>query len=260
MTSRSNPASIARCFVGFNRAGVLSTLSKAMEGMPFGSIAPYDVDRSGSIVIFISRLSEHYKNLVVDPRASLCIPDCFGFDNPQAHTRATLVGRFTEVSEAELDVVNESYSRRFPDALPKEIAGDFKYFRMIPERVRWIAGFGEIRWISASDYLGAAYDAVSYVGYGIVAHMNADHRDALVAYLGHYTNETESGTTAAGEPRVRMVFISGESFVLEETGQDRHERHSIAFPGAVTSADNVRRSLISMLAECRREPGADHVE
>ncbi|MGC8509101.1 MAG: hypothetical protein ACP5NM_12680 [Thiomonas sp.] len=43
----------ARQFVRAHRNGVLSTLSKRLEGYPFGSVSPYVLDHDGNPVILI---------------------------------------------------------------------------------------------------------------------------------------------------------------------------------------------------------------
>ena len=73
-------AKIVKDFVAYNNVGVLSTHSRSLPGYPFGSVVPYDVTASGDIVIFISRISEHYRNLVTDEKASLLIADSQGTD------------------------------------------------------------------------------------------------------------------------------------------------------------------------------------
>ncbi|MGH9816446.1 MAG: heme iron utilization protein, partial [Candidatus Acidiferrales bacterium] len=43
--------------------GVLSTLSVAVSGYPFGSLVPYCLDRQGRPIILISRIAQHSKNI-----------------------------------------------------------------------------------------------------------------------------------------------------------------------------------------------------
>jgi len=53
-----NNAVEARRLLRAHRYGALSTLSRKLDGYPFGSITPYAVDHDGSLVILISdRLS-----------------------------------------------------------------------------------------------------------------------------------------------------------------------------------------------------------
>ena len=70
-----NNAHEARRMLRAHRYGVLSTLSKRFDGYPFGSITPYLADHDGSLLILISTLAEHTKNILHDPRVSLITHD-----------------------------------------------------------------------------------------------------------------------------------------------------------------------------------------
>jgi putative heme iron utilization protein len=137
-------------FAASQQAATLSTISHTIKGYPFGSLVPYDlIPDSGEPIIFISRISEHYKNLKDDPRASLMISDAFSKSVPQAHSRTTLVGEFLEVDARK---VEQKYWQKYPNAPEFKISANFQFFQMKLLRVRWIAGFGAIRWISPEDY------------------------------------------------------------------------------------------------------------
>ena len=70
-----NNAAEARQMLRAHRYGALCTLSKKFDGFPFGSITPYLVDHDGSLIILISGLAEHTKNILHDPRISLITHD-----------------------------------------------------------------------------------------------------------------------------------------------------------------------------------------
>ena len=120
-------------FLSLQRMGVLSTLSKKHDNYPFGSVVPYDIDEQGRPIIFISKIAEHYRNLLADPRASLIVIDRFGVHDPQAHGRVTLIGKYERVSEQARGPIEESFWKRFPDAPERTIAHDFVFFRLTPE-------------------------------------------------------------------------------------------------------------------------------
>jgi putative heme iron utilization protein len=63
----------ARRYLRRQRYGVLSTLSKKLDGYPFGSMVPFMLDHAARPVIYISRLAEHTKNIDADSRASLLV-------------------------------------------------------------------------------------------------------------------------------------------------------------------------------------------
>jgi hypothetical protein len=136
----------ARCLLRAHRYGVLSTLSKRFDGHPFGSIAPYLTDHDGSVLLFISGLAEHTKNLLQDPRVSLLTHDQ---DDPRIQTQ----GRVTVVGEAHpldgREPFEKRWLRHFPENAQLFELGDFSFFRIVPQAVRHVAGFGQARWINS---------------------------------------------------------------------------------------------------------------
>lgn len=134
----------ARCLLRAHRYGVLSTLSKKFDGHPFGSIAPYLTDHDGSVLLFISGLAEHTKNILNDPRVSLVTHD-------QYDARIQTQGRVTVVGQAHRLEDRAHYAarwlRHFPENAQLFELGDFSFFRIVPQSVRHVAGFGQARWI-----------------------------------------------------------------------------------------------------------------
>ncbi len=159
---------------------VLSTLSVEMAGWPFGSVAPYVLDQVGRPILLLSDLAQHTHNLRKDDRASLIV-----FEPEQAHieegARATLMGRVAVIEGDES--LRDRYLRYLPQAAQYLAIHDFRFYRLAVERVRFIGGFGSIHWLRGGDYLLPLSEAdFSAAEKGAVAHMNADHRDALVHY------------------------------------------------------------------------------
>ncbi len=139
----------ARQLLRAHRYGALSTLSKKFEGHPFGSITPYLVDHDGSLLILISALAEHSKNILHDPRVSLIT-----HNQEDAHIQTQ--GRLTVVGTAALDtrreLVGKRYLRYFPEAQTYYDMPDFQFYRIVPQALRYIGGFGDIHWVKADRY------------------------------------------------------------------------------------------------------------
>ena len=150
-------ASEARRLLRAHRYGALSTLSKKLEGFPFGSITPYVVDHDGSLLILISALAEHSKNIRHDPRVSL-ITHNQSDANIQMQGRVTLVGHAHPVIDSEQCGVR--YLRHFPEAAAYLSMADFSFYRIQPLAIRYIAGVGRIHWVRMEDY--AALQAASF--------------------------------------------------------------------------------------------------
>lgn len=232
---------IIKDFVLFNHTAVLSTISQSYQNFPFGSIVPYDVDQDGNLIILIAQISEHYKNLSADSRASLFIFDHFGIDDPQANSRATVLGKFSKASNEQRNKLESSYLVRFPKAVDQSIIHSFDFFMMKIEKIRWIGGFGSMNWTSAKDFTSCQNDPIAYIGMSAVKHMNQDHKDALPKYLKNFHNlEIEPS-------KLEMVFVCSAYFTIQIKEQNKIKRLNINFPEEIKTAERLREVMISML-------------
>lgn len=229
-----------KSFVTAQRWGTLSTLSAGMDGFPFGSVVPYDIDSQGTIYIYISLIAEHFKNLQKDTRASLTIIDPFGTEDPQAHARATLLLRFEEVPADRHAVVQAGYEKRFPNSINYEIAHNFRFFAGTLERLRWIGGFGDIQWVSAEAYRSASPDPIAYESWSAIEHMNHDHRDALVRLVADNLKSTPNAAD------VHLVSIFEDRLVIRVSGSEQGDC-SIPFPRKAVDVSELREIIVKML-------------
>jgi putative heme iron utilization protein len=232
--SRENSsAREARQLLRAHRYGALCTLSKKFGGHPFGSITPYLVDHDGSLLILISTLAEHTKNILADPRVSLIT---HSQDNPhiQAQGRVTLMGVARLVAEREQ--VGQRYLRYFPEAQTYFAMHDFSFYRIIPEAIRYIGGFGNIHWVKAEEYSVPPYPLIEQEE-GVIAHMNADHQDALHNYCRHY-HQCEAKS-------VELPGIDCDGFDVR--ADDKVLRFDFKEP--VLDAQQARKMLVEMAKE-----------
>lgn len=173
----SGPA--ARRYLRRHRYGILSTLSKACAGYPFGSVTPFVLDHQAQPVILVSRLAEHTKNMAADPRVSLLVhepaPDI------QSGSRLTLVGDAAVV--ADCAGIKRRYLQFIPDAERLLALGDFSFYVITPRRLRFIGGFGDILWLSSEDYAPPAHWMADEEETA-VAHLNQHHAHDLRACIG----------------------------------------------------------------------------
>ncbi len=177
--SQSN-ARTARQMLRAHRYGALSTLSKKFDGHPFGSITPYMVDHDGSLLILISGLAEHTKNILSDSRVSLITHDQ---NDPHIQTqgRVTLVGNAT--FDPERERCGKRYLRYFPEAQTYFEMADFNFFRIIPFAIRYIGGFGDIHWVKADNYRLPSYPLMSEEN-ELIGEFDTEQRKALARSLG----------------------------------------------------------------------------
>jgi heme iron utilization protein len=220
----------ARLMLRAHRYGVLSTLSKKFDGYPFGSITPYLVDHDGSLLILISTLAEHTKNILHDPRVSLIAHDQH---NPhiQSQGRVTVVGN--AAPEIEREQAGLRYVRYFPEAQAYFEMHDFSFYRIRPVAIRYIGGFGRINWVGMENYAVQPYPLIEQES-DVIAHMNSDHQDTMRNYCQHFHQ------CAALD--VAMLGIDLDGFDVRADGKVL--RFDFAQP--VIDAQQARTALVEM--------------
>jgi len=174
----------SRTLVAANDTATLATISTEAPGFPFASLAPFAADEEGRPILLLSRLAQHTRNLGAEPRASLlvCEPDSGGLAGP----RVTLLGWVARLPDEAAAAARTVYLDRHPDASRWVEFEDFAFHRMAVERTYYVAGFGSMGWVTGEDYGAAEPDPLLASAPGILAHMNADHADALVLYCKAY--------------------------------------------------------------------------
>lgn len=177
-----NTAREARQLLRAHRYGALSTLSVKFDGHPFGSITPYLADHDGSLLILISTLAEHTKNIRNDPRVSLITHNQ---DDPHIQTqgRVTVVGTAQIIADKE--TTGERYLRYFPEAQTYFDMHDFSFYRIAPIAIRYIGGFGNIHWVKPEDYSVPPYPLIEQER-EVIARINTDHKDTLLRCCKHF--------------------------------------------------------------------------
>ena len=130
-------------------AGTLATIldDARAPGAPFGSAVPFALDAQGRVIVLLSELAVHTKNLRKDPRASFLAQEP-GTDalsgGPQAGWRVTLVGKMRIVDGSEAWGALERYRARHPSQ--SELPGFFTWVLDV-DAVRFIEGFGRMGWL-----------------------------------------------------------------------------------------------------------------
>ncbi|MFC5429376.1 HugZ family protein [Paraburkholderia denitrificans] len=130
--------------------GTLATHAREPHGFPYPSVLPFAPDALHRPVILVSRLAEHTRNLQGDPRAGFLVahvPDGDVLNAP----RETLLGVFAPVDADDEADVARRYLRYHPDAQRYLDLGDFAFWVLHVERLRYIAGFGAMGWLDGAD-------------------------------------------------------------------------------------------------------------
>jgi heme oxygenase (biliverdin-IX-beta and delta-forming) len=227
-----NLARQARCLLRARRHAVLSTISQAVAGYPFGSVVPYVLDAEACPIVLVSRLAEHARNIGVDPRVSLTII-ADGADVQQSG-RVTYVGRALRLDPP--GSAGERYLRFFPAA--REYRNlDFDFFRIEPVTLRVIAGFAQAHWLSREAYTPAASDLAGREE-TIAAELNTEHAATLCAL---------AVSRNSSAPESAIVGIDCDGFDVRAGGDTLR----FDFDDCVADADAARARIAALLQQAR---------
>ena len=225
------------------RVGSLSTLSRKQPGFPFGSVMPYALDESGRPIFLISTMAMHTQNLKAEPRASLLVTQDNGDGDPLGASRVTLVGNVLPVAEAEILDARNLYLARHANSRYWVDFEDFSFYRMDVVDIYYVGGFGVMGWVAASEYASGQPDPLADAMAGIIQHMNADHKDALVLIAREFAHiESQEAT---------MTAVDRLGFHVRLKTADGMRGARIAFPHAVTSSAETRKAFVEMVAQAR---------
>src|SRR6201993_5073744 len=235
----------ARTLMYLGRLGSLSTLSQKQPGFPFGSVMPYGLDANGRPIFLISTMAMHTQNLQADPRASLLVmqPDTEG--EPLGASRVTLLGNVLPVPRPELAEARKLYLERHANSKYWVDFEDFSFYRMDVVDVYYVGGFGVMGWVSASDYAGSQPDPLADSMAGIIQHMNADHKDALVLLAREFARVESQEAT--------MTAVDRLGFHVRVKTPDGLRGARIAFLREASNPAETRKVLVEMVQQARSQ-------
>jgi heme iron utilization protein len=234
----------ARTLIHVNRIGSLSTVSRKQPGFPFGSVMPYGLDERGRPIFLISTMAMHTQNLRADPRASLLVTQADGDGDPLGASRVTLIGNVQTIPDDEVAAARELYLQRYANSKYWVDFDDFSFYRMHVIDVYYVGGFGVMGWVQASDYDNAQPDPLADVAAGIIEHMNADHKDALVLLA-----KTCAGVESEG---AAMTSVDRLGFQVRLKTAEGLRGIRIGFLREVANANEARKVLVEMVQKARQ--------
>jgi len=235
------PGELGKNLLRTVRTATLATLDRN-GGYPFASLTNVATDVDGAPLILVSRLATHTANLEHDGRASLLLAET-GKGDALAHARLTVLGTFVPAPRDHADEprLRRRFLARHPKAELYAGFGDFSFWRMQAVSAHLNGGFARAADLTAADVLTDVGDAQALIEAeaDAVAHMNADHAEALRLYA----------TRLLGAPdgEWRCVGIDPEGIDLQ-FGQTTLR---LAFPQRVT-APGALRGVLRQLAEAAR--------
>jgi putative heme iron utilization protein len=150
----------ARATLAAAGTGTLATLMP--DGAPFASFVLIATNEEGDIVLLMSKLARHTKNLAGDPRASLLVVAEGGESgDPLAGARVTFNGCVDEDVQA---AGPARFLARHPEAERYAEFGDFQFYRLRISSAHLVAGFGRIADVSRGELFEAREDGQPRAG------------------------------------------------------------------------------------------------
>lgn len=238
-TDEFNPVLAVKRLLRESQTGALATLDA--DGGPYASLVQLATLPDGAPLLLLSQLARHTGNLGRDPRVSLLVDEHRDGDELQG-ARAGLKGRIAPLADTDASAAaRHRFLARHPDAAGFAGFSDFAFYRMEVDSAHLVAGFGRIVDVAGAELATRIDDAGAVLAAeeGAVAHMNADHADAVQLYALHLL-----GT---GPGHWRLVGLDPEGCDLMDGTRVRR----LDFGRRVTSAQEMRAVLVELANKAR---------
>lgn len=208
------------------------------EGWPSPSLVLTAFAPDGSPLLLISRLAEHTRNLLADPRCGMLFDGTAGHIDRLTGPRLSVQGHAAQDNDPAL---LHRFLARHPSAETYAGFGDFTLWRITASRGHMVAGFGRIHILSADDLRLPAEECATLAGAeaDIIAHMNHDHGDAIALYATNLLKRAASDWRLTG---------------LDPDGTDLRAGDDTArlpFATRVTNGDAARKELVRLVTLAR---------
>ena len=132
----------ARSLLALSRGSLGSLAERDGRLYPFVSLVLPAQSPDGELILLLSDLSDHAKNLQRDARASLLLDGTLELKEPLTGPRLTLIGEVEVSSDQQADKAR--YLAVQPEAELYAGFGDFKLYRFRILEGLFVAGFGRI--------------------------------------------------------------------------------------------------------------------
>ena len=205
---------------------------------------PYGLDNQGRPIFLISAMAMHTQNLQADPRASLLVTQHEASGDPLGESRVTLLGNVLLIPEPEVAEARKLYLARYENSKYWVDFEDFSFYRMDVVDVYYVGGFGVMGWVPASEYGQAQADPLAEAAAGILQHMNADHKDALILLARVFASAESQEAT--------MISVDRLGFHVRLKTQDGMRGARIAFVREVSNVEETRKVLVEMVQQARQ--------
>ncbi len=214
-----------------------AALATSLAGAPYVSLVATACASDAAPLLLLSDLAQHTSNLLADPRVALLFEDTGGLPEPLAGPRLTLLGHAERSDDPSAAA---RFAARHPASAGYAGFADFHLYRVVAERGHLVAGFGRIAWIEAGHLrFRAEASALAEAEAEIVAHMNAEHGDAIALYAERLLGRHGVGWLMTG--------IDPEGLDLRREG----ETARLDFAEPVLTPEAARRTLVALAEQAR---------
>jgi hypothetical protein len=231
-----NAALAAKKLLREARSGALASLIPP-GGDPYCSLVNVATAIDGAPLMLLSKLAIHTKNILADARVSLMLDERKPGD-PLEGARVMLMGSCSENKDSS---ARAAYLRRQPEAEMFAGFADFAVYRIEIGKAHLVAGFGRIVDLAARDILTDISDAqvLADAEAEAIAHMNADHKEALRLYATRLLGAADGDWACVGVDPEGIELQQGRTALR------------LAFPQRVTGPEPLRAMLKALAGEAR---------
>jgi heme iron utilization protein len=225
-----DPVGESRRLLRSIRAATLATLTES--GSPFATLTTLATDHDGTPILLLSRLAHHTGNLERDGRCSLLLAQG-GRGDPLAHPRLTLVAR---AARTQSPTARARFLARNPKAQLYADFPDFSFWRAEIEAVHLNGGFARAADFGPEALLTdvSAASGLIEAEADILAHMNADHADALALYAEKLAGAGPGAWRASGIDPEGLDLVAGDAAAR------------VMFPAPVHTSEAARAALVEL--------------
>jgi putative heme iron utilization protein len=247
LVARTRTATLATITSGRARgAATDGAMERDPAGFPYASLVTVAFDERGRPILFLSELAEHTQNLKAHAEASVLLTDPLDrHPEPLAASRLTLIGPCNRLeAEAERAAARATFLAAQPSAAYYIEFKDFAFYRLDPIALRYVGGFGRMSWVTCDEYAAAEPDPLADAERGILAHMNDDHADAILAYATGLAK-------IEGASKATMTAVDRYGFEMTVVVEDTPRAVRLAFDEPVATSDEVRRAMVALVKRAR---------
>ena len=219
-------------------AAILSTMSNKYEGYPFGSFITYVSDRNRTLFMYTSDIAQHTKNLKSNPKACVTLFKLDTDYDKQNSSRLTLMGDLKTVSNEELDDCQNRFVKFLPESKKYSSMHDFKFYKLVISRVRWIGGFGDIAWLNPKNW-NDEKPKWSKNETMMIDHMNEDHSNVIQSAL--------NAQYGIKDKKAQMIALTIDGYYISS----KENIYFINFDKPVIKALDYRKILVKQAKEYR---------